>query len=34
MAYVEAVVQAQYALGNLKAEEKGGERHYSKVDSH
>lgn len=34
MAYVEAVIQAQYATGNLKAAEKDGERYYSKVDSH
>jgi len=33
MAYVEAVIQAQYAVGNLKAAEKDGERYYSKVDS-
>ncbi|HUK84857.1 MAG TPA: hypothetical protein VLU95_03240 [Candidatus Acidoferrum sp.] len=34
MAYVEAVIQAQYAVGNLKAAEKDGERYYSKVESH
>jgi len=34
MAYVEAVIQAQYATGKLKAAEKDGERYYSKVDSH
>lgn len=34
MAYVEAVIQAQYAIGNLRAAEKNGERYYSKVDSH
>jgi hypothetical protein len=34
MAYVEAVIQAQYAIGNLRAAEKDGERDYSKVDSH
>jgi hypothetical protein len=33
MAYVEAVIQAQYAIGNLRAAEKDGERYYSKVDS-
>ena len=33
MAYVEAVIQAQYAVGNLRAGEKEGERYYSKVDS-
>jgi hypothetical protein len=33
MAYVEAVIQAQYAVGNLKAAEKDGERYYSKVES-
>ncbi|HLN45310.1 MAG TPA: hypothetical protein VK209_06350 [Candidatus Sulfotelmatobacter sp.] len=31
MAYVEAVIQAQYAVGNLRAAEKNGERYYSKV---
>jgi hypothetical protein len=34
MAYVEAVIQAQYAVGNLMAAEKEGERYYSVVDSH
>jgi hypothetical protein len=34
MAYVEAVIQAQYAIGNLRAAEKDGERYYAKVDSH
>lgn len=34
MAYVEAVIQAQYAIGNLRAAEKDGERYYSKVESH
>jgi hypothetical protein len=34
LAYVEAVIQAQYATGNLRAAEKNGERYYSKVDSH
>lgn len=34
LAYVEAVIQAQYAIGNLRAAEKNGERYYSKVDSH
>ena len=34
MAYVEAVIQAQYAHGNLRAAEKDGERYYSKIDSH
>ena len=34
MAYVEAVIQAQYAVGNLKAAAKDGERYYSKVESH
>ena len=33
MAYVEAVIQSQYAIGNLRAAEKDGERYYSKVDS-
>jgi len=32
MAYVEAVIQAQYAKGTLRAAEKDGERYYSKVD--
>jgi hypothetical protein len=34
LAYVEAVIQAQYATGNLRAAEKNGERYYSKVNSH
>jgi len=34
LAYVEAVIQAQYAMGNLRAAEKNKERYYSKVDSH
>jgi hypothetical protein len=34
LAYIEAVIQAQYATGNLRAAEKNGERYYSKVDSH
>jgi hypothetical protein len=34
MAYFEAVIQAQYAIGNLRAAEKDGERYYSKVESH
>ncbi len=33
MAYIEAVIQAQYAIGKLRAAEKDGERYYSKVDS-
>ena len=33
MAYIEAVIQAQYATGNLRATETNGERYYSKVDS-
>ena len=33
IAYVEAVIQAQYATGNLRAAEKNGERYYSKVNS-
>jgi len=33
MAFVEAVIQAQYAVGNLRAAEKDGERYYSKVKS-
>lgn len=32
MAYVEAVIQAQYAAGKLRAAEKDGKRYYSKVD--
>ncbi len=31
MAYVEAVIQAQYAVGNLRAAQKNGERYYAKV---
>ena len=31
IAYVEAVIQAQYAVGNLRCGEKGGERYYCKV---
>ena len=34
MAYVEAVIQAQYATGNLRAAEKDGDRYYSIIDSH
>ena len=34
MAYVEAVIQAQYATGNLRAAEKDGKRYYSKVESY
>jgi hypothetical protein len=34
MAYVEAVILAQYAVGNLRAAEKGWKRYYSKIDSH
>jgi hypothetical protein len=34
MSYVEVVIQAQYAIGNLRAAKKSGERYYSKVDSH
>lgn len=34
MAFVEAVIQAQYAVGKLRAAEKDGERYYSKVSSH
>ena len=33
IAYVEAAIQAKYAIGNLRAAEKNGERYYSKVDS-
>jgi hypothetical protein len=33
IAYLEAAIQAQYAIGNLRAAEKDGERYYSKVDS-
>jgi SpoVK/Ycf46/Vps4 family AAA+-type ATPase len=32
MAYIEAVIQSQYAIGNLRAAEKDGERYYSKVE--
>jgi hypothetical protein len=31
LAYVEAVIQAQYASGNLRCGEKGGQRFYSKA---
>ncbi len=31
MAYVEAVIQAQYAVGNLRCGEKDGKRYYAKV---
>jgi len=31
MAYVESVIQAQYAVGSLRCGEKDGERYYSKV---
>ena len=31
MAYVEAVIQAQYAVGNLRCGEKNGQRFYSKT---
>jgi SpoVK/Ycf46/Vps4 family AAA+-type ATPase len=34
MAYVESVIQSQYAIGNLRAAEKDGERYYFKVESH
>jgi hypothetical protein len=34
IAFVEAVIQSQYAVGKLRAAEKDGERYYSKVDSH
>jgi hypothetical protein len=30
-AYVESVIQAQYAVGNLRCGEKNGERYYSKT---
>jgi hypothetical protein len=30
MAYVEAVIQAQYAVGNLRCGEKNGQRFYAK----
>ena len=33
IAYVEAAIQAQYAIGNLRAAEKNGKRYYFKVDS-
>lgn len=31
VAYVEAVIQAQYAVGNLRCGEKDGKRYYSKT---
>jgi hypothetical protein len=31
MAYVESVIQSQYAVGNLRAGEKDGEHYFSKV---
>lgn len=31
MAYVEAVIQAQYAVGNLRCGEKDGQRYYAKT---
>ncbi len=31
LAYVEAVIQAQYAVGNLRCGEKNGQRYYSKT---
>jgi hypothetical protein len=31
VAYVEAVIQAQYAVGNLRCGEKNGQRFYSKT---
>ncbi len=31
IAYVEAVIQAQYAVGNLRCGEKAGQRYYSKT---
>jgi hypothetical protein len=31
MAYVEAVIQAQYAVGSLKGGEKNGQRYYAKT---
>ncbi len=34
MAYVEAVIQAQYAVGNLRCGEKNGQRFYSKAEKH
>ncbi len=33
MAYIEAVIQAQYATRKLRAAEKDGDRYYSKADS-
>lgn len=33
LAYVEAVIQSQYAIGNLRVAEKNGERYFSKVDT-
>ena len=33
MGYIEAVIQAQYAIDSLRAAEKDRERYYSKVDS-
>ena len=30
-AYVESVIQAQYAVGNLRCGEKNGERYYAKI---
>lgn len=34
MAYVEAVIQAQYAVGNLRCGEKNGQRFYSKTQEY
>ena len=31
IAYVESVIQAQYAVGNLRCGEKNGERYYSRI---
>lgn len=31
IAYVEAVIQAQYAIGALKCGEKNGQRYYAKI---
>ncbi len=31
LAYVEAVIQAQYAVGNLRCGERNGQRYYSKT---
>ena len=31
LAYVEAVIQAQYAVGNLRCGERDGQRYYSKT---